>query len=121
MEKKKDKRVNFVITHSAYLPNVNKILKRHSHYLKEDGMEHFIKDLPRLSLRRGKNIGDLVVNARARTEEGGSGPCGKGCKLCKYMQVTDTVKDKDGKEMKIREKNTLPKPYTGCSVGSVQK
>ena len=104
VEKKKDKRVNFVITHSAYLPNVNKILKRHSHYLKEDGMEHFIKDLPRLSLWRGKNIGDLVVNAKARTEEGGSGPCGKGCKLCKYMQVTDTVKDKDGKEMKIEKR-----------------
>ena len=104
VEKKKDKRVNFVVTLSAYLPNVNKILKRHSHYLKEDGMEHFIKDLPRLSLWRGKNIEDLVVNAKARTEEGGSGPCGKGCKLCKFMQVTDTVKDKDGKEMKIEKR-----------------
>ena len=45
-----------------------------------------------------------MVNAKARTEEGGSGPCGKGCKLCKFMQVTDTVKDKDGKEMKIEKR-----------------
>ena len=104
VEKKTDKRVNFVITHSAYLPNVSKILKRHGHYLKEDGMEHFIKDLPRLSLRRGKNIGDLVVNAKARVEGGGSGPCGRKCKLCKFMQVTNTVKDKEGKALKIESK-----------------
>ena len=41
VEKKTDKRVNFVITHSTYLPNVNKIMKRHGHY-EEDGLEHFI-------------------------------------------------------------------------------
>ena len=67
-------------------------------------MEHFIKDLPRLSLRRGKNIGDLVVNAKARVEGGGSGPCGRKCKLCKFMQVTNTVKDKEGKALKIESK-----------------
>ena len=104
VEKKADKRVNFVITHSAYLPNVTRIMKRHGHYLEEDGLERFIKDLPRLSLRRGKNIGDLVVNAKAKAEGGGSGPCGRSCKLCKYMQVTDTVKDKEGKVMKIEAK-----------------
>ena len=39
VEKKEDKRINFVTTHSAYLPNVNRILKRHGHFLKEEGLE----------------------------------------------------------------------------------
>ena len=50
VEKKSDKRINFVTTHSAYLPNVSRILKRHGHYLKEDGLEGFIEEMPRLSL-----------------------------------------------------------------------
>ena len=103
VEKKSDKRVNFVITHSGYLPNVNKLLKRHEHYLKEDGLEAYVTDIPRLSLRRGKNLGDLIVNAKARSKGGGLGPCGRGCKLCKHMERTDTVKDKEGKELKIQE------------------
>ena len=53
---------DFVTTHSSYLPNVNKILRRHSHYLREDRLEGYIKEVPRLSLRRGKNLADLVVN-----------------------------------------------------------
>ena len=104
VEKKTDKRVNFVMTHSRYLPNVTKIMKRHGHYLEEDGMGAFIKEVPRLSLRRGKNLGDLVVNAKARDKKGGSGPCGKRCKLCKYMRETDMVKDKDGKDMGLSSK-----------------
>ena len=86
------------------LPNVNRILKRHRHYLEEDGMNRFVTELPRLSLRRGKNLGDLIVNAKAKGEEGGSGPCGRGCKLCKYMKETDSVKDKDGGDMQLKER-----------------
>ena len=104
VEKKTDRRVNFVLTHSGYLPNVNKILKRHEHYLKGDDMAPYITDLPRLSLRRGKNIGDLVVNAKIREKKGGSGSCGNRCILCRYMKETDTVKDKDGKGMKLESK-----------------
>ena len=66
-EKREDKRINFVTTHSAYLPNVNKILKRHGHFLKEEGLDKYIKDIPRLSLRRGKNLADLIVNAKKGT------------------------------------------------------
>ena len=102
VRKRDDKRINCVITHSGYLPNVNSILKRHKHYLEEDGLGSFITEVPRLSLRRGKNIGDLVVNAKAKKESGGSGPCGKRCKLCEHMWATKTIKDKDGKEMEIR-------------------
>ena len=100
--KKKDDRINFVVTHSAYLPKVNDILKRHGHYLKEDGLDTYLTELPRLSLRRGKNLGDLVVNAKARREEGGSRPCGKGCKLCKHMETVEEIEDKKGRKVKIR-------------------
>ena len=99
--KKEDNRINFVLTHSAYLPNVSNIIKRHGHYLREDGLEKYIEDLPRLSLRRGKNIADLVVNSKVKKQEGRSGPCGKGCKLCGCMERVKEVQDKDGKTMKI--------------------
>ena len=101
VEKKGDSKINFVTTHSAHLPNVNKILKRHGHYLKEDGLEGYIEDVPRLSLRRGKNLADLVVNAKKKKQEGGSGPCGKGCKLCGFMKEVTEVADKKGRKMKI--------------------
>ena len=100
-EAKKDDRINFVITHSGHLPNVSNLLKRHSGYLRENGLEEYIGEVPQLSLRRGKNIGDLVVNAKAKKEVGGTGPCGRGCKLCSIMKKTDKVVDKDGKEMVI--------------------
>ena len=101
VEARRDDRVNFVTTHSAYLPNVNNILKRHGGYLKENGLEEFIGEVPRLSLRKGRNIGDLVVNAKAKKEIGGTGPCGRGCKLCGLMKKAEKVMDKDGKEMVI--------------------
>ena len=101
-EKKADNKINFVTTHSAYLPNINKILRRHSHYLREEGLEKYVEDIPRLSLRRGKNISDLVVNAKTSKQEIGSGPCGKGCKLCKYMVEAKEVKDMRGEMRKIK-------------------
>ena len=101
-DKKEDRRINFVTTHSAYLPNINKILKRHGHFLKEEGLDKYIKETPRLSLRRGKNLSDLVVNAKKKPKEGGSGPCGKGCKLCEFMVETDEVTDKRGERKKIK-------------------
>ena len=57
VEKKTDKKVNFVLTHSGYPPNVNRILERHGQYLKEDGLGYYIRELPRLSLRRGRTWG----------------------------------------------------------------
>ena len=103
-EKKEDKRINFVTTHSAYLPNINKILKRHGHFLKEEGLDKYIKETPRLSLRRGKNLADLVVNAKKKEGDGGTGPCGKGCKLCEFMVETKQITDKRGDIKKIKGK-----------------
>ena len=102
VERKMDNKINFVTTHSAYLPNINKILKRHGHYLKEDGLDKYIEGVPRLSLRKGKNLSDLIVNAKEKKQDGGSGPCRKECKLCKYMMEIKEVKDKRGEARKIR-------------------
>ena len=102
VRRKEDKKINFVTTHSAHLPNMNRILKRHGHYLMEDGLEHYIKELPRLSLRRGKNLADLVVNAKRREQGGQSGPCGRKCALCGMMKEVKEVKDKEGKEIGLR-------------------
>ena len=38
----------------------------------------------------------MVVNAKKKSEEEGSGPCGKGCKLCQFMVETKDVTDKRG-------------------------
>jgi hypothetical protein len=102
-EKEREKeKMRLVTTHSAYFPNVGRILKRHGHYLKEDGMENYMREVPGLSLTRGKNLADLVVNAKKKVEDGGSGPCGRSCQLCGNMLQMEKVKDKDGKELKIR-------------------
>ena len=49
-------------------------------------------------------MSDLVVNAKKRNQEGGSGPCGKGCKLCRFMVETKGVKDKRGETREIKGK-----------------
>ena len=101
-EKKTDEKINFVTTHSAFLPNVNRILRRHSHFLREEGLDRYVKETPRLSLRRGKNLADLIVNAKKKEEEGRSGPCGRGCKLCGFMKEAKGVVDKRGKVRRIK-------------------
>ena len=101
VEKKKDGRLNFVTTYSSYLPNVGQILKRHGHYLEEDGLGEYITEVPRLSYKRGRNLGDLVVSAKRKEEGGKSGPCGKECELCKIMMKTEVVVDKDGRTLAI--------------------
>ena len=120
-EKMTDKRINFVTTHSAFLPNVNRILKRHGHFLKEEGLDRYIKETPRLSLRRGKNLSDLVVNAKRRSKEGWSGSCGKGCKLCKFMVDAKEVKDKRGGAREIKGKMDCWELYMGCGAGDATK
>ena len=49
-------------------------------------------------------MSDLVVNAKAKKEEWGSGPCGKECKHCKFMVKTNEVKDKKGEMRRIKNK-----------------
>ena len=72
--------------------------------MKEEGLDKYVEDVPRLSLRRGKNLADLVVNAKQKSTEGGTGPCGANCKLCKYMVEASEIKDKRGETKKIRSK-----------------
>ena len=60
----------------------------------EEGLDKYIKEIPRLSLRRGKNLSDLIVNAKEKANKGSSGLCGKSCKLCKFMVDAEEVTDK---------------------------
>ena len=99
----KDEKINFITTHSGYLPNVNKILKTNMHHLKIEELEECIMEPPRLSLRRGRNLRDIVVDAKKK-KGGGSGPCGRGCKMCEHMKERKEVKDKDGRTYQINEK-----------------
>ena len=62
-------------------------------------MEGYVEGVPRLSLRRGKNLADLIVNAKEKSKEGKSGPCGRNCKLCGFMEETGEVVDKKGRKM----------------------
>lgn len=77
-------------------------MKRHGHYLQEEGLKKYGLVLPRLSLRKGKKLTDLVVKVKLKQEGGKSGPYRRRCKLCEHMEVVSEVKDKDGKRMKIK-------------------
>ena len=74
------------------------------HYLREEGLDKYVESIPRLSLRRGKNLADLIVNAKRKEKDAGSKPCGLNCKLCKYMVEAKEVKDKRGEERRIKSK-----------------
>jgi hypothetical protein len=100
---RKDKKINFVTTQSGYLPNVNKILKTNMHHLNIEELKECITEPPRLSLRRGRNLRDIVVDAKKK-QGGGSGPCGRRCKLCEHMKQKKEVTDNDGRTYQINEK-----------------
>jgi hypothetical protein len=57
-KRQEEEKVRFVTTFSAYLPNINGILRRHEHYLKEEELKRCSLKTPSLSLRRGRNLGD---------------------------------------------------------------
>ena len=55
-----------------------------------------------MSLRRGRNLADMVVNAKPRIGEGKSGLCGKGCKLCGYVEEVEEVEDQRGRMLRMK-------------------
>ena len=97
--------MNLVLTHSAYLPNVSKILRDNFHHLQVEGLEQVYGLPPRLSLRKGRSIGNMVVDAAPKTVEGISKACG-GCKLCINMKRTRTFSGQVGKVFQIRGEMT---------------
>ena len=104
VEKRRDQEdsVNFVTTFSSYLPDVKKIINSNYHHLQREGLQDIIRP-PRLSLRRGRNLGDIIINAKPR-EEGGvsaSGPCGS-CILCRSMSSSSYFKGANGSIYNIR-------------------
>lgn len=98
---KTDKKVNFVLTHSAYLPNVSKIMRDNFHHMRIEGLEGVFEEPPRVSLRKGRSIGNMVMDQQPEKGRGSSGRCG-GCKLCPNMKMTQTFRDQEGRTFDIR-------------------
>ena len=96
-----EEKINFVTTFSSYLPNVKKILQENFHHLQREGLQEVIKEPPQLSLRRGRNLGDLIIDAKPKHEVRVSGPC-SGCKLCESMRQTTTFSGRDGMQFQVR-------------------
>ena len=105
--------INFVTTYSSYLPNVKKVLSENFHHLQREGLQDIIMEPPRLSLWRGRNLGDLIINAKPKQHlEPGSGPCGK-CVLCVSMRHTTSFVGEGPKVYKVQEN------FTCESIGMV--
>ena len=98
---KDEETINFVTTFSSYLPNVKQILQENFHHLQREGLQDIIKEPPRLSLRRGRNLGDIIVDAKPKQSVGTSGPCGS-CKLCQSRQLTTHFCGRGGKTFDVR-------------------
>ena len=54
---------------------------------------------PAVSMRKGKNIANIINNKREKNEQGRTSNCGKRCKLCVNMGDTGHIRDRDGKEI----------------------
>jgi hypothetical protein len=93
--------IHFITTFSSYLPNVKQILQENFHHLQRESLQDIITEPPRLSLRCGRNLGDLIVDARPKQCRGTSGPCGS-CKLCENMERTMHFYGRGGKTFEVR-------------------
>jgi hypothetical protein len=69
------------------------------------GLQEILGEPPRLSLRRGRNLGDIIIDAKPRQEDGVSGPC-SGCKLCENMRPTTSFAGRNGKQYQVRGDHT---------------
>lgn len=85
---------NLVLTHSASVPKVSSILKKHYNILTQsERLKHIFPEPPRVVYRRNKNIRDVLTSSKIRTQTtGGCSPCGKPrCQICTHMSTTDTA------------------------------
>lgn len=84
---------NLVLTYSSKIPKVNDILRRNFNIIKQsDRLSAIFQQPPRVVYRRGKNLRDLLVNAKTEPPERAQGcrPCGKPrCKVCTHIETTN--------------------------------
>ena len=91
-EKKADDRINFVTTHSSYLPNVNKILRRHSHFLGGRTGQIHQRD-PEIKSEEREKPGRF---GRKRKGEGEGGIIGPMWKRMQALQIYERDKGGEG-------------------------
>lgn len=89
--------INFITKYSNGLPNVKSILRKYEHLLQSNDRLKRIFNFPvQVTYRRGKNLGDTLVNAKLNKNSPqytGARPCNlPRCKTCKHIQTTNCVK-----------------------------
>lgn len=86
---------NLVLTHSASVPNVSSILKKHFNILAQSAHLKVIFPLPpRVVFRRSRNLHDILTSSKTRVPDNvGCRPCKKPrCKVCAHMTTSHIAK-----------------------------
>lgn len=89
------KHTNLVLTHSASIPNVNVILKKHYNILMQSNrLKDVFPEPPRAVYRRSRNLRDILTSSKVTTPvHVGCHPCNKTrCKVCPQMTTSQIVK-----------------------------
>lgn len=102
-------RTNLVLTHSASIPNVSHILRKHYNILTQsDRLKDIFTESPRVVYRRSRNLRDMVTSSKTRfIAPVGCHPCKKTrCKVCAHM-TTATVAKSTASNFSLRIKGDL--------------
>lgn len=84
-------RSNLVLTHSASVPNISSILRKHHNILiQSPRLASIFSEPPRVVYRRNKNLRDILTSSRLSHQSAtGCGPCDKPrCRVCPHMTRT---------------------------------
>lgn len=97
---------NLILTHSASVPNVTGILRKHHNIIEQsDRLKLVFPDPPRVVYRRSKNLRGLLTSSKiSHPLSEGCRPCNKPrCKICAHMTTSATaLSTASNYEIKIR-------------------
>lgn len=82
---------NLILTHSASVPQVSAILRKHHNILAQsDRLKRIFVEPPRVVYRRNKNLRDSLTKSTLNPSRGtGCMPCNKSrCQVCPHMRTT---------------------------------
>ena len=121
--------VPFCVTYHPNLVRISKIIKINSAILAENPLTtHILNNRLLTAFRRGDSLRNILVRSDIRKIEKkkkGAYPCKNKCKICKYIQPSLSVKNRDGSyEFKINsylDCNTISLVYLiSCNLCSIQ-
>lgn len=87
----REHKTNLILTHSASLPKVSAILKKHHNILTQsDRLKRIFVEPPRVVYRRNTNLRDILTKSTLNPRQGtGCRPCNKPrCQVCPYIRTT---------------------------------